>query len=146
MVSTSLALAVPAGTLNVHITVCMKFLPRGYRRRAFNHSRAATGRWRRLAFRRLDVAHTANEGGDLLARPFEMNSRRRRRMLFQTNSGPPRPRRPDRAWRKTAAAVGADVEQHRLDAFGAEGALVAADAGVGCSGRQVLVAPFAIGP
>jgi hypothetical protein len=52
--------------------------------------------------------------------------------------------RPDRPRRKTAAAVRADVEQFCLDAIGAERALIGADARFGRSGRQVLVAIFAV--
>lgn len=51
-------------------------------------------------------------------------------------------RRPDRSWRETAAAVGADVRHDVLDAVGAEGALVAADAGIQSMRRQGFIAVF----
>src|SRR6266478_9230697 len=53
---------------------------------------------------------------------------------------------PDRARHKAAAAIRADVEQHALDAIGAERALVAADPRIGRVRRQILVAIFAIRP
>ena len=54
--------------------------------------------------------------------------------------------RPDRPRHEAAAAVRADIVQLGLDAIGAEGALVAADARLGRCRRQVLVAIFAVGP
>ena len=51
--------------------------------------------------------------------------------------------RANRAWTETAAAVRADVADHRIDAVCAKGALVGADPGVGGAGRQRLVAVFA---
>src|SRR6266478_5125474 len=53
---------------------------------------------------------------------------------------------PDRARHKAAAAIRADVEQHALDAIGAERALIAADPRIGRVRWQILVAIFAIRP
>src|SRR5262249_9663547 len=65
------------------------------------------------------------------------------RVLAEIVAAVPVVRRPDRAGRKAAAAIGADIAQHRIDAVGAEGALVAADAGLERGGRQRLVAVLA---
>src|SRR5207248_3113141 len=54
-------------------------------------------------------------------------------------------RRTDRAGREIAAAIGAHAAQPGFDAITAEGAFKSADHGVCRSGRQVLVAAFAIG-
>lgn len=51
----------------------------------------------------------------------------------------------DGAWRKIAAAVGADVLEVGFHAGGAEGAFVGADAGVGGGWGEVGVAEFAVG-
>src|ERR1700758_2841327 len=62
------------------------------------------------------------------------------RVLAEIVAVVPVGRRPDRPGREAAAAIGADIAQHRLDTVGAEGALVAADAGLERGGRQRLVA------
>ena len=59
--------------------------------------------------------------------------------------GPPIVRRPDRARREAAAAIRTDVAQLIVDAVGAEGALVGADARLRAVRRKILVAIFAIG-
>ncbi len=53
---------------------------------------------------------------------------------------------PDGPGDKSAAAVRADIKKNLLHAIGAEGALVAADAGIRCTGGQVLIAIFAVRP
>src|SRR4029077_20229949 len=68
---------------------------------------------------------------------------RRRGILAEMVVTFPVVRRPDRPGREAAAAVGADIAQHILDAGGAEGALVAADARLERGGRQRLVAMLA---
>ena len=68
-----------------------------------------------------------------------------RRILAQIVVVLPIAGRPDRARYEAAAAVGADMVQHPVDAVGAKGALVAADAGVERFRRQWFVAVFAGG-
>jgi transcriptional regulator GlxA family with amidase domain len=51
-------------------------------------------------------------------------------VVFRCNSRSPLDDRPDRTWRKPAAAIGADIEQHLLDALGAERALVRTNSGI----------------
>ncbi len=72
--------------------------------------------------------------------PFEARALRRGGMRGEADARPPFGRRADRTRRKAAAAIRADIEQLRRHAIGAEGALVAADAGIARRGRQVLVA------
>ena len=74
-----------------------------------------------------------------------MDALRRGRVLAHAYAGAALDRRADRPRREAAAAVRADVVQHRLDAMGAEGAFVAADAGLRRVRRQVLVAALAVG-
>jgi len=77
---------------------------------------------------------------------FRWNPFRRCRLFAEADSGTPLGLRPDRTRHKAAAAIRADVEQHPLDAIGAERALIAADPRIGRARRQILVAIFAIGP
>src|SRR5262249_24529104 len=90
-------------------------------------------------------AQLFGEGRDLLAGPLQAFALSRGRMLPDADAGAPGDRRPDRPRCEPAAAVRADVEQHRLDAGRAEGALIAADPRVDGIRRQVAIAAFAIG-
>src|SRR4051794_27528291 len=67
-------------------------------------------------------------------------------LLHGAHARAPFAHRPDRARRKAATAVRADVEQLGLDAVGAKRAFVGADACLGRRRRQVLVAIFAVRP
>ena len=68
------------------------------------------------------------------------------RVVDQAGGLAPGLRRPDRPRLEVAAAVRADVAQHAVDARGAEGALVGADARVRRVRGQVLVAQLAVRP
>ena len=92
-----------------------------------------------------NIPQLPRECGDLLGRPFEVDPRCRRRPFGKTNSGTPLADRPDRAWRKPATAIRADIEQNLVDALGAERALERTNSRIHRVGRQVLVAIFAIG-
>src|ERR1700687_1907195 len=93
----------------------------------------------RSAVLRRNIPHPSGECGDLLARPFQMYRFGGCRLFPEANAGAPLGGGPDRPWREPAAAIGADIEQHILDALGAERALIAADARVERVGRQILV-------
>ena len=88
----------------------------------------------------------ANEFSNRLAAVGEAHAFRRRRPLGQQQSRPPLLRWSNRPWGEAATAIGADIAQMPLDAIGAEGAFVAADARFGGGRQQVLVAIFAIRP
>src|ERR1700730_6727872 len=91
--------------------------------------------------------HAANpraEVGDVGAFVFQLAPLGRRGTLCQPAARAPFSLWTDRARHKAAAAIRADVGQHVLNAFGAERALIAADAGIGRVRRQILVAVFAI--
>jgi len=93
-----------------------------------------------------DRRDLANECGDRLATVGETHAFCRGRPLGQRQSRPPLLRWPDRPRDEAATAIGADIAQMPLDAIGAEGAFVGADARFGGGRRQVLVAIFAIRP
>ena len=78
--------------------------------------------------------------------PFKVYAIGRGRLLGKPDAGSALGRRPDRTRAEAAAAVGADVVQVRIHAIRAERALEAADARVGGSRRQILVAVFAVRP
>src|SRR5882757_11410637 len=111
---------------------------------------SACARWARhevrLAVLRWNVPHPPGEFGDLLARPFQAHWFGGCRLFSQADAGAPLGGGPDRPRHEPTAAIGADIEQHILDARRAERAFIAADAGVGCVGRQILLAAFAVGP
>lgn len=65
--------------------------------------------------------------------------------MLEANSLAARLARADRAWRESAATVGANVFQHFVHAIAAKGAFVAANAGLGGIGGQVPVAEFTVG-
>jgi hypothetical protein len=67
------------------------------------------------------------------------------RVVGEAGAGAPLAARTHRTGHEPAAAVRAYVPKRALGALDAEGALVAADASVGV-GRQVAVAPLAVGP
>jgi transcriptional regulator GlxA family with amidase domain len=52
-------------------------------------------------------------------------------LFSDANSRSPLDDRPDRTWRKPAAAIRADIEQHLLDALGAGRARVRTNSGIG---------------
>src|ERR1700732_1491163 len=89
---------------------------------------SACARWARrrtrLAVLRRNIPHPPGERGDLLARPFQMYRFGGCRLLRQANAAAPLGGGPDRPWREPAAAIGGDIEQHILDALGAERALI----------------------
>src|SRR4029077_11496491 len=95
---------------------------------------------------RFNLSYPRYERGHILDRPFQVHPPRRRHLLLATHARPPLPRRADRAGCEPAAAIRANIMQMRLDAIGAERALVAANPRVPRVGRQVLVAIFAIRP
>ena len=51
----------------------------------------------------------------------------------------------DWTWHLIATAIWADIVELRFCTLGAKGALIGADAGVGCIGREIGIAAFAIG-
>ena len=65
---------------------------------------------------------------DILATVGQPHALRRGRPVGERRPGPPLPRWPDRPRDEAAAAIGTDIAQMPLDAIGAEGALVGADA------------------
>ena len=94
----------------------------------------------------IDVAHALDEFGNFFARPFETYSLRGGRLFCKANARTPFPARPDRARRKSAAAVWANIEQPFFNTLGAERAFVSTDPSVGRIGWEILVAPFTIWP
>jgi len=95
---------------------------------------------------RRDIANAGDEGGQIAAVPFGMHPFGRGRMPRERGAPAPLGRWPHRTEDKSAAAVRADVEQHRIDAIGAEGTFIAADPRLQCLRGKVLVAIFAIQP
>src|SRR3954467_7733921 len=81
---------------------------------------------------------------DVLQAVLQMHPLVRRRLLGRAHARSPLLRWPDRARRKAAAAVRADVGEVRLHAVGAERAFIGADPRIGCVWRQVAVAIFAV--
>src|SRR3954452_18582516 len=81
---------------------------------------------------------------DILAAVLQMHPLVRRCLLGRAHARPPFLYGADRARGKAAAAVGADVEQFRLDAVSAERAFIGADPRIGCVRRQVAVAIFTV--
>lgn len=69
----------------------------------------------------------------------------RRGLVGERDAGDPFCGGADGAWRKPAAAVGADVLEVGFHARGAKGAFVGADAGEGGGWGEVGVAEFAVG-
>src|SRR3954469_19530664 len=81
---------------------------------------------------------------DVLQAVFQMHPLVRRRLLRRAHAWSPLLRWPDRARRKTAAAVRADVGELRLHAVRTERAFIGANPRIGCVRQQVAVAIFAI--
>jgi rhodanese-related sulfurtransferase len=99
-----------------------------------------------LSVFRLGVAHGLNELRQLGAIPFQADPFGRCRVVAETRARAACGDGPDRAWLESAAAVRADIGQHRLNAVRAERALVTANPGIRRMRRKVLVAILTIGP
>ena len=91
-----------------------------------------------------DVPDPGREGPDLGLPERQVHPLGRCGLMPKRHARPPLGFRADRPSGKPAAAVGADVPQFGVHAFGAEGALVGADARDRGVRRQIPVAPFAI--
>jgi hypothetical protein len=81
---------------------------------------------------------------DVVMAIFEVHALVRRRLGFGADARPPRFHGADWPWGKTAAAIRADVLQFALGAIRAKRTFIAANAGVRCAVRQILVAIFAV--
>src|SRR5262245_58246973 len=85
-----------------------------------------------------DVADLRHMGRDIVERIFQMHALVRRLMFGDADTRPPLLRGTYRPRREAAAAIRADIAELGLDAVGAEGAFVGADARVECVRRQIL--------
>src|SRR5262249_28856758 len=91
-----------------------------------------------------NIPHAGDECRKVCPIPFQMDPRGRSWPRANTDARPPFSRRPDRPGREPAAAIRADVVQHRFDALGAEGAFETADTRVRRIWWQVLVAVLTV--
>src|SRR4029079_5331664 len=92
-----------------------------------------------------DVVSGSGEVGQFRSVPFQVDPLRRGWLPGQTDTWTAFSCWPDRSRNEATAAVRADVQQHGVHALGTERALIATDAGICCSWRQILVAVFAVG-
>ena len=84
--------------------------------------------------------------GDIVGAKFQMHALARRWMRLGAYTGTPGCGRPNGARSETAAAVRADIVELVLHTIRTERALIAADARFRRSGREILVAIFAVRP
>ncbi len=103
------------------------------------------GEPQRLALGRRDVLHLGGKGGDVGVVVFEVAALGDGRLVREADAGAARGLRPDRPLLEPAAAIRADIVEVYRDAIRAERALIGADPRIWGVGRQILVAPFAIG-
>jgi hypothetical protein len=85
-----------------------------------------------------------DEHPDLFASEGCLASPNAWRVVDETGVWPPRSRWTDRPDLKAAAAIRAHVVENLLDAASAKRAFVRTDLRVGCFGRQIFVAQFAV--
>ena len=95
-------------------------------------------------FLRCNIPDPGRMRRDVVVAEFEMHALLRRRLCLGTHARSPLFDWPDRPWRKTAAAVRADIAELVLGAVRAERALIAADPRFHCIRRQIPVAIFAV--